>query len=374
MTTFSREDAFLILNALPKIGWITLNKLLQYFDNDPQAILRGKEDDFKRIAIPAGAIKSLKEWQKLFHFDKEKQHLEKTGAHFISFEHPSYPQLLKTIYDPPIGLYYLGKFYPERNSIAIIGSRYADVYGLQIAERFGIELAERNWTVVGGFARGIDTAAHKGALKAHGYTIAVLGCGLDYIYPCENVDLYAQIKEQGCLVSEFPFGTQVGRMTFPRRNRILSGMTQATLVVESDIKGGSMLTAVLANEQNRQVFAVPGSIDAPMHRGCHHLIRNGATLVTCIDDVLEDLKSAPPLPLQLDLGARVQRVKSGSKPDLNANELQIYELLEEKGALCDAEICELLNLKPEFFQTFIFHLEVNHWIKRRPDGLYELIS
>ncbi|MBP5191294.1 MAG: DNA-processing protein DprA [Opitutales bacterium] len=368
----SREDAYLVLNALPRIGWVTLQILLKHFQNDPRCILRGKEADFQQVGITTAAYKNLSQWETLFRVEVEKQRLASMGAQFLSFEHPDYPALLKTIYDPPIGLYFLGKLRPSTQTIALVGSRYATLYGLHLSERWSAACAERGWCIVSGFARGVDTAAHRGALRVKGATAAVLGCGLDRIYPPENADLYAQLREQGCLLSEFPLGTRADRMTFPRRNRILSGMSQATVVIESDLKGGSMLAAAFANEQNRPVFAVPGSVDSAMSRGCHHLIRNGATLATSVEDILEDLQAAPPLPLQLDLEEKIQTLHRKEVPALSGVELQVYHLLKSKGALGSSEICAACEIAPEEVQTALFSLEWNRWIVRRNDGLFEI--
>ena len=372
MPVLSREDVYLVLNALPRIGWISLQKLLKYFNGDVQAILAGNEENFLEAGITRTACQNLLQWEKLFDVEREKEALHKMGAAFVSFEHPDYPSLLKTIYDPPIGLYFLGKLRLNVNTIAIVGSRYASVYGLQMAEKFGSEFAERGWCVASGFARGVDTASHRGALRVNGATVGVLGCGIDRIYPPENADLYAEIKEKGCLISEFPLGVRADKITFPRRNRILSGISQGTLVVESDLKGGSMLTASFAMEQNRQVFAMPGRIDSSMSRGCHQLIRNGATLVTCVDEVLEDLNSAPPLELKLDLEPKIQTLQREEKPALVGIESQVYDIRKTKGPIGSSELCTLCDLEPQNVQTILFSLELNRWIGRRNDGLFEV--
>ncbi len=372
MAILSREDVYQILNALPRIGWISLQKLLKQFGGDAQAILAGSEENFLEAGITHTACQNLLQWQKLFDVEKEKEILYKMGAVFVSFEHPDYPSLLKTIYDPPIGLYFLGKLRLNVNTIAIVGSRYASVYGLQMAEKFGSEFGERGWCVASGFARGVDTAAHRGALRVNGASVGVLGCGIDRIYPPENADLYTELKEKGCLISEFPLGMRADRVTFPRRNRILSGISQGTLIVESDLKGGSMLTASFAMEQNRQVFAVPGRIDSGMSRGCHQLIRNGATLVTCVDDVLEDLNSAPPLSLKLELEPKIQSLQYEDRLPLDGIEAKVYELIKLKGPISNTEICTLCNLEANNVQTVLFSLELNRWIVHRNDGLFEV--
>lgn len=372
MTVGSREDAYLILNALPRIGWLSLQKLLDFFGNDPVAIFQGKEEDLLAAGLTRTACSNLLQHNQLFSVSKERSALEQMGAKFVSFEDENYPALLKTIYDPPIGLYVLGNLSATTNTIAIVGSRYADVYGLQMAEKFGSELAERGWCIVSGFARGIDTAAHRGALRVQGSTVAVLGCGIDRIYPPENAHLYTEIKENGCIISEFPLHMRADRVTFPRRNRILSGMSQATLIVESDLKGGSMLTATFAMEQNRQVFALPGRVDAAMSRGCHQLIRNGATLVTSTDDILEDLGSAPPLELKLDLEPKIRKLQRDTRPTLEGLEAQVYDTLKKQGALGSSELCSFCKIEPHVMQAVLFSLELNRWITRRNDGLFEV--
>ncbi len=372
MKNLLREDAYLILNALPRIGWVTFQKLLKFFDQNPIAIFKASEKELEASGISSIACKHIIQWRSLFDLEKEKRNLERMGAQFISFEHPDYPPLLKTIYDPPIGLYYLGKLRPSINTIAIVGSRYASIYGLQMAEHFSSELAERGWCIASGFARGVDTAAHRGVLRIHGETVGVLGCSIDCIYPPENAALYNQLKEEGCLISEFPLGSRADRMSFPRRNRILSGMSQATLVIESDIKGGSLLTAHFATEQNRQVFALPGRIDSEMSCGCHQLIRNGATLVTCVDDILEDLKAALPVNLRLDFEPKIQALKRENASKLSGIELQIFKCIQNKTPLSSSEICEICGLEAEVVQRVLFSLELNQWIFQRNDGLYEV--
>lgn len=372
MSVSSRKDAYQILNALPRIGWLSLQKLLDFFENDPLAIFKAKEEDLLAAGLTKTACLNLLQHEQLFNIAKENDALERMGARFISFEDEGYPALLRTIYDPPIGLYVLGNLLQTINSIAIIGSRYADIYGLQMAEKFSSELAERGWSIVSGFARGIDTAAHRGALRVQGATVAVLGCGIDRIYPPENADLYTQIKENGCIISEFPLHVRADRVTFPRRNRILSGMSQATLVVESDLKGGSMLTATFALDQNRQVFAIPGRIDSDMSRGCHQLIRNGATLVTSTEDILEDLDSAPPLELKLDLEPKIRKLQRDTRSNLEGPEAQVYDILKQRGPQSSSDLCALCKQEPQTMQTILFSLELNRWIVRRNDGLFEV--
>ncbi len=209
---------------------------------------------------------------------------------------PEYPELLKAIYDPPVVLFCRGPFEPrDLFAVAIVGSRRCSIYGREQAERFGSMLAGAGITVISGGARGVDSAAHRGALRhPAGRTIAVLGSGLDQPYPRENLPLFDEIAARGCVISEYPFGTPPEAQNFPRRNRIISGLSRGILVVEADERSGALITArVAADDHNRPVFAIPGRIDNSMASGTNQLIRDGATLVTKLDDILDGLGPLP---------------------------------------------------------------------------------
>ena len=210
-------------------------------------------------------------------------------AAFVTPTEAGYPRLLREISDPPIGLYRKGTYEFGQPCIAIVGSRRTTLYGQSVAKKLGAELARLGFCVVSGLARGIDTAAHEGALSVGGKTAAVVGTGIDIIYPPENLALYRELEAQGAILSEFPFGRRADRQSFAMRNRIVAGMCAATIVVESDVDGGAMITAKFAGEQGRLIFAVPGRIDQPSSAGCHQLIRDGATLMTSVDDLLNEL-------------------------------------------------------------------------------------
>ncbi len=209
----------------------------------------------------------------------------------LSFSDKGYPTNLKYIYDPPPTLYVKGNILPEDNiAIAIIGSRRATYYGLKNAENLSFELAAGGITIISGLARGVDSAAHRGALKAGGRTIAVLGSGLNIIYPPENEKLAREILQCGAVISEFPQGTAPLRQNFPRRNRIISGLSLGVVVVEAAKRSGALITANLALEQGREVFALPGKIDSFTSRGTHDLIKQGAKLVESAEDIIEELE------------------------------------------------------------------------------------
>lgn len=217
--------------------------------------------------------------------------LNKRKTRVITFWDQEYPVNLRKIYDPPALLFVRGRLVEaDKYSVAIVGTRSPSNYGRLVTERISGELAKRGITVVSGMARGIDTVAHWGALKSGGRTIAVLGSGVDIIYPPENRKLAQQIESKGCLISEFPMGTQPDAGNFPRRNRIISGMTLGTLVVEAGDKSGALITAEIALEQNREVFAIPGNINSAKSRGTNRLIQEGAKLVQSVEDILSELE------------------------------------------------------------------------------------
>lgn len=215
-------------------------------------------------------------------------------ARKISISDKDYPARLKNIYSPPVDLYIKGEFLPEDEiAVALVGSRKASQYGLELSEKLAYDLATRGITVVSGLARGIDSAAHRGALKAKGRTIAVFGCGIDYIYPPENKLLAEQIQERGALISEFPDKLSPKPYNFPRRNRIISGLSLGVVVIEAARTSGALITANFALEQGREVFAVPGKVNSDTSEGVHRLLKEGAKLVETVDDIIEELNLTP---------------------------------------------------------------------------------
>lgn len=211
------------------------------------------------------------------------------GIGICSLQEAEYPQLLRQCYDPPPYLFYRGRMQPEADCLAVVGSRHSTPYGRNVARSFSESLSRNGVTVVSGAARGIDSAAHEGALAAGAPTIAVLGCGVDVCYPPENTRLINQIAETGCVISEYPPGTPPAPGRFPARNRIVAGMSMGVLVVEAAEKSGALITADLAMEENRDVYAIPGSVFSEASRGTHRLIQQGARLVTSAEDLLEEL-------------------------------------------------------------------------------------
>lgn len=256
--------------------------------------------------------------------EKEISTLSKINGRFITYWDENFPTPLRQIYMPPVLLYYLGELKKEdTQSIAIVGTRVPTHYGKLQAEKLASELTERNVTVVSGLARGIDSAAHRATINQNGRTIAITGAGLDVIYPHENKKLYHEIAEKGVIISEYKPGTKPDAQNFPKRNRIIAGLTLGTLVIETKLNGGAMQTAAFALEQNKEVFAIPGNINSPMSEGTNRLIQNGeAKLVTNAEDIITELESK----------IFPATAKAAPKPELDLNmfESKIYELLSEE--------------------------------------------
>jgi DNA processing protein len=352
-----------------------MNRLLGAFGGSPQEILRA---GVRRLAAVEGirpeAARAVSEWRVRIDLAGEERNLALSGARFIIREDEEYPRLLREIHDPPIGFYRKGAYGVRDTCIAVVGSRRTTQYGSGVARRLGAELARLGFCVVSGLARGIDTAAHEGALTAGGRTVAVLGSGIDTVYPPENQDLFGKIVEAGAVLSEFPFGRGPDRQTFPMRNRIVSGLSEATVVVESDVDGGAMITARLAAEQGRTVFAVPGRIDQPTSAGCHQLIRDGATLLTAVDDILSDLSYLKGF-RQTPLSAKPKApLAPAAVADLTEEERQILGCLQGGEILTPDAIAERSGLDSATLSAALTMLELRRLVSRRVDGSYETIT
>ncbi|SMC25220.1 DNA protecting protein DprA [Desulfacinum hydrothermale DSM 13146] len=286
----TKTRAWLTLRLTPGLGARSMRRLLERFGS-PEAVLRAGGRDLETVpGLRRQAKEALGRKRTLRPVEEEWEALRRRGWGIVCLDDDDYPQNLKTIPDPPPVLYVTGPLEPrDLVAVAVVGSRFASPGGLLFTERLCADLARRGVTVVSGFAVGIDTAAHRGALKAGGRTIAVLGCGLDVIYPKPNRDLRSRIAQGGALVSEFPLGTPPLAGHFPMRNRIISGLCLGVVVVEAADRSGSLITARLALEQGREVFAVPGMARHFRSSGPHRLLRQGAKLVESAEDILEEI-------------------------------------------------------------------------------------
>ncbi|MDA3921798.1 MAG: DNA-processing protein DprA [Salinisphaera sp.] len=282
------HSSWLRLATTPGIGAVLVDRLIERYGN-PAAALDAGDHAWQALGIPTAARQNLARDDQPG-LDAAERWLEQPGRYFITRDHASYPGALADLDPAPPWLYAIGDLdLLARPAIAIVGSRNPTHAGLAAARDFGQALAAAGLVVVSGLARGIDGAAHEGALEANGMTIAVCGTGLDRVYPAAHRELAARIADQGLLVSEFGLGTQPVRGHFPRRNRIIAGLCTATLVVEAARASGSLITARMATAAGREVFALPGSIHNPLARGCHQLIRDGAKLVETTDHILEEI-------------------------------------------------------------------------------------
>mgnify|MGYP000873759606 CR=1 FL=1 len=273
----------------PGLGARRTLDLLNYF-RTPQAIFRSSLSELAGRGVSGAAAQSIVSGCMFEEAATQHERMRQRGTELVTIQDEAYPEHLRQIFDPPVVLFAQGRLEMlGLVGIAIVGSRLATTYGKAVAERLGGDLAARGLAIVSGMARGIDTAAHRGALAAGGATIAVFGCGVDVVYPRENVALAEQISREGLVVSEFPLGSPAYPQNFPIRNRIVSGLSAGVVVVEGREYSGSTITARLALEQDREVFAVPGNITSPQSFGPHLLLKQGAQLVQCATDVLDGL-------------------------------------------------------------------------------------
>jgi DNA processing protein len=277
-------------NNIPGIGRVRLGQLESYFSGLEAAWHAGPAE-LKRAGLDSAALRAISQWRDKIDPDAEIEKLHKAKVQVLTYKDGNYPRRLKEIYDYPPVLYVRGSLLPEDEwCLAVVGTRRATVYGKQITEEIVGDLSRSKITIVSGLARGIDTVAHRSALEAGGRTLAVFACGLDIIYPPENESLAQDIMKHGAIISEYPLGARPRAENFPRRNRILSGLSLGVLVTEADEDSGAMITAEDAIEQDREVFAIPGSILSPASRGANRLIQKGeAKLVRSYTDIMEEL-------------------------------------------------------------------------------------
>ena len=271
------------------VGRVRMSQLESYFGTLESA-WNASAVELKKAHLDDGIVNAITTWRLRLSLDEEMEKMKRYGVQAFTWHDEEYPARLKEIYDYPPILYVKGIILPgDEWCLAVVGTRRATIYGKQVTEEIVGDLARNNITIISGLARGVDTIAHQAALEAGGRTIAVSACGLDIIYPPENLELAKQISEHGALVSEYPLGTKPKPEHFPRRNRILSGMSLGVLVTEAGESSGVLITADLALEQNRDVLAVPGSVLSPTSKGTNHLIQEGAKLAQNCQDILQEL-------------------------------------------------------------------------------------
>ena len=365
-------DALIILNAITGLTNSRIRKLIEYFGSAKEVLAVTPQKLLDENLITSKMYSSIAAFNQDAFLKKEQKLIEQHHVRVISQQDESYPELLKNIPDAPLLLYWKGVLEKVDNlAVAIVGSRKASVYGLNIAGRFAEELSEFGISVISGMARGIDTIAHKGALSKKGSTVAVLGSGLANIYPKENTKLFHQITETGAVISEFPMSTDPISFNFPRRNRIISGMSLGIIVVEAFERSGALITSRLALEQGREVFALPGNINSPGAKGTNKLIREGAKLITSLQDVLEELKPQMQGYLELEKKEDVKEKVTISKPlpDLSVKEEKVYEILSEEPVHIDMLVHQSAMSISEL-SSVILGLELQNLIKLLPGKHY----
>jgi len=276
-------------SIIPGIGRVKFSQLENYFGN-LEGAWKATPSDLKHAGLDTGSINAVTSWRPRISLEAEMEKLDRYSVKALTWHDPDYPARLREIYDYPPILYVRGSLLlADEWYLAVVGTRRISAYGRQVTEEIVADLARNKITIVSGLAKGIDTLAHRSALDAGGRSIAVFACGLDTVYPSENAALARSIIQQGALISEYPLGTRPRADYFPRRNRIMSGLSLGVLVIEAGDTSGALITAHLALEQNREVFAIPGNILSPASRGTNRLIQEGAKLVSGYTDILEEL-------------------------------------------------------------------------------------
>jgi len=317
---------------------------------------------FGRRFEGAGKIRSVRHSAE---YSAELAYMKKNGIYPVCCRDRSYPRPLKDIYDPPIVLYCKGDLRPgDANAVAIVGARRCSLYGLQMAEKLACGLAERGITVISGMASGIDSAAHRGALKARGRTIAVMGSGFRHIFPPGSERLMRAISDSGAVITEYQSDIQPSRGSFPRRNRIISGMAKGVVVVEAARKSGAMITVDLALEQGKEVFAVPGRADHYTSGGTNLLIQNGAKLVTGVDDILEELDlHTLAVPADMENDVRDAGCSAEAAGELSEEDHGILEILKAEETVHADRFIGCAGLTPEKLPEVLLKLEIKGLIK-----------
>jgi DNA processing protein len=361
-------EAYVALNMLPNVGPARLRRLLDVFKS-PERILQARASELRAVqGVGAEVAKSITGWEELIDLPAELERIKDFGAKVIPHDSPDYPPLLRETSSPPILLYVWGDLQPgDFHAIGVVGSRGASHYGLECAKKLSYQLAYAGLTVVSGLARGIDTAAHQGALAAKGRTIAVLGSGFLKLYPAENKLLAEKISASGAVVSEFPMQSSADAQTFPMRNRIVAGWGSGVLIVEAGFGSGALITATQAIEQGRNVYAVPGQIDRPTAAGSNRLIQQGAKLVASAADILDDLSILIPR-------TPAEQPASNSRPtSLKPDERLVYDAIGDDETPIDAIISKTQLPSGRVSSTLLL-LEMRRLVKQLPGQHFVKLS
>jgi DNA processing protein len=354
-------EALVCLNIVSDIGSVRLAKLLEIFGN-PENIFKAPLEKLIQVSGIGQEIATQIVSLKIEDLDRELTLAKKYNLKIVTLEDEDYPKSLKNIPGAPLVLYIKGKLKDEDQlAIGIVGSRRASFYGLTNAHKIASELSQKGFTIISGMARGIDAYAHKGAIEAQGRTIAVMGSGFDHIYPKENKELAEDIARNGAVISEFPMDMLPLKQNFPRRNRIISGLSLGLLVVEAAKNSGALITADFALEQGRDVFALPGKIDSHTSFGTNGLIKQGAKLVSCVEDIIEEFE----IPLAHSIKKEAQtEIEAKSKLD-NEDEAALFNCISKDTIQLD-ELVEKTNLDISKVSDILLRLQLKKLIRQLP--------
>jgi DNA processing protein len=361
------REAYIALNMIDEIGPVRVRALLERFGT-PEAILSAPRGELMRVeGVGEEVARNVAHWREHVDLDAELARIEKSGVRVVTGDDDGYPKNLREIYDPPLVLYVKGALREnERMAIAIVGSRRTTLYGQEMARKLAYQLARLGVPVVSGLARGIDTAAHKGALQAKGRTVAVIGCGIDIVYPSENKKLADEIVAKGgAVVTEFPFGVKPDRQNFPMRNRVISGWSLGVVVVEANLKSGALITANQAAEQGRQVFAVPGRADSILSRGTNKLIKEGAKLTEDAEDILSEFEYLLPQGQGETLKEPAHTGGTKAAVKLSDTEEKVMALIGNEEAAID-EIIRGSGLTSGCISATLLSLEMKRLVRQLP--------
>lgn len=359
LTTSDTEKYFYVaLNGIPSLRGRKLKRLLDAFGTPEKLWKASRQELYEEGNVSSEFIETYFEQKQKISVEKEFKKAEAMNVSILTIADEHYPASLREIYAPPPVLYVKGEIKKQdEKALGVVGSRKATEYGLNVAEKISAALSQNGFTIVSGLARGIDTKAHEGTLNAGGRTIAVLGCGLDVSYPKENKSLAEKISASGAVLSEFPFGTPPLALNFPMRNRIISGLSRGVIVVQAGERSGATITADFALEQGREVFAVPGSVYLPQSKGTHRLLKEGATLVESVNDVLQGL-GLPPVP-----------VEEKEPPALQGVEKLVYDALSYEPVVLD-DLVEKLHLPVQRISSLLMILETRGFIRQLPGKFF----
>jgi DNA processing protein len=358
---------YIALNAVPGMTPASFWKAIRRL-TEPGRIFSLPETELRSLGFSRELARRIQEGDPEKRAEQEQEKVLQRGGEILVLGDSKYPPLLTTIPDPPPALYVLGEIRQEdRIALAIVGSRSATTKGRLNAEKMASKLAGMGMTIVSGLAMGVDTWAHQGALKVDGRTLAVLGCGLDYPYPRFNRELKKKIIEKGALISEFPMGTPPVPFNFPRRNRIISGLSLGTLVVEATKRSGSLITAELALEQGREVFAIPGNIGSSQSEGCNVLIQKGAKLVQGVADILEEFPQE--VRAYLSVAKKESNREKGVK---NREERTLLGLIQEEPVHIDV-LTEETSFSSAMISSLLMKMEIKGLVRQLPGKFFTRI-